>query len=970
MQAPNLLAMASYLLVISVIFLLVCFSVHPLEVGSLTSPLKPEIKRCDFASDFLFGASSAATQIEGSAKDGGRGPSIWDAFVRKYPGGLRDGSNKAIDSYRRYREDVKLLKDLGVDSYRFSISWTRILPNGSLSGGVNQEGIYHYNSLINELIKYGIKPFVTILHFDSPLALEKKYGGPLSRSFVDDFKDYTEILFRTFGDRVKNWITINEPLIVAKYGYDLGLPPQGRCTDRKTCRAGNSSTEPYIVAHNLLLAHATAFRLYSEKFQEKQGGQIGLTLLGEYYEPYSESSDDKAAAKRAMDFELGWFMEPLVYGDYPRIMREIVKDRLPTFSAEEKKLIQGSFDFIGINYYTSRYAKNIPIDLRATPISFSVDESVNITADKNGVLMGPRAEGTLFIYIYPQGLQKILEFIKKEYQNPTIYITENGVTEKRNDSLPINVALEDQHRINYVVQHLYHIRKAIENGVNVKGYFYWSIFDDFEWIDGYLARFGLYYIDYKNNLTRIPKDSLRWYKGCSRNTGLIIRCNFPSDFSFGASTAAAQIEGSTKEGGRGPSIWDAYLQKYPGVRDGSNLNTAIDSYKRYREDLKHLRDLGVDSYRFSISWTRILPRIKPFVTILHNDAPQALEEKYGGPLNRSFVGDFKDYVEILFRTFGDRVKNWITINEPQNYAKFGYDIGMAPQVRCSDRKICTAGNSATEPYIVTHNLLLAHATAFRLYREKFEAKQRGQIGLSFVAQYFEPYSESLDDIAAARRAMDFEFGWFVEPLVHGDYPRIMREIVKDRLPTFSAKEKNLIKGSFNFIGLNYYTSRYAKSIPINLRATPISYTTDEFVNITVEKNGVLIGPQAEGIGYIYKYPQGLQKMLEFIKQEYRNPNIYITENGLTEKRNDSLPVDMVLKDQHRIDNVIQHLQHIRKAIENGVKVKGYFYWSLFDDFEWGDGFIPRFGLYYIDYKNNLTRIPKDSVRWFQEFLKR
>ncbi|KAK2654906.1 hypothetical protein Ddye_014762 [Dipteronia dyeriana] len=141
----------------------------------------------------------------------------------------------------------------------------------------------------------------------------------------------------------------------------------------------------------------------------------------------------------------------------------------------------------------------------------------------------------------------------------------------------------------------------------------------------------------------------------------------------------------------------------------------------------------------------------------------------------------------------ETVKNWITINEPLNYAKFGYDIGMAPQVRCSDRKICKAGNSATEPYIVTHNLLLAHATAFRLDREKFQAKQRGRIGLSFVAQYFEPYSESLDDIAAARRAMDFELGWFVEPLVYGDYPRIMREIVKDRLPTFSAQEKKLIR---------------------------------------------------------------------------------------------------------------------------------------------------------------------------------
>ncbi|KAL5815000.1 hypothetical protein ACOSQ3_025799 [Xanthoceras sorbifolium] len=513
----------SPLLAISLIALLFSFSVKPL-VSSANSVLNLEelkIKRCDFASDFSFGAASAAAQIEGSVKYKGRGQSIWDAFFEKHPEGIHDENYRAIDSYRRYMEDLKLLKDLGVDSYRFSISWTRILPNGSLSGGVNREGIYHYNTLINQLIKYGIKPFVTMLHFDSPQALEEKYGGPLSRSFVDDFKDYAETCFRTFGDRVKNWITINEPLIVAQYGYDMGLPPQVRCSDRKTCKAGNSSTEPYIVAHNLLLAHASAFRLYKEKFQAKQGGQIGLSLLGQYYEPYSEESDDKAAAKRAMDFEIGWFVEPLVYGDYPRIMREIVKNRLPTFTAEEKKLIKGSFNFIGINYYTARYAKNIPIDLRATPISFTVDESVNLTVEKNGVLIGPQAKGSRFIYIYPQGLQKILEFMKKEYQNPTIYITENGVAEKRNDSFPVGMALKDQHRINYVVQHLYRVREAIENGVNVKGYFYWSLFDDFEYLAGYMARFGFYYIDYKNNLTRIPKDSVKWFKNFLKE-----KCNF------------------------------------------------------------------------------------------------------------------------------------------------------------------------------------------------------------------------------------------------------------------------------------------------------------------------------------------------------------------------------------------------------------------------------------------------------------
>ncbi|KAK3219062.1 hypothetical protein Dsin_013032 [Dipteronia sinensis] len=374
------------LLGISVLALILAFlSVQSLgssmNSGLRSQELKMKIRRCDFPSDFSFGASTAAAQ-----------------------------------------EDLKHLKDLGVDSYRFSISWTRILPNGSLSGGVNQAGINHYNSMIDELINYGIKPFVTILHYDAPQALEEKYGGPLSRSFVGDFKDYVEILFRTFGDRVKNWITINEPLNYAKFGYDIGIAPQVRCSDRKICKAGNSATEPYIVTHNLLLAHATAFRLYREKFQEKQRGQIGMSFVAQYFEPYSESLDDIAAARRAMDFELGWFVEPLVYGDYPRIMREIVKDRLPTFSAQEKKLIKGSFDFIGLNYYTSRYAKSIPINLPVTPISYTANEFVNITGNK---LRHTLAEGIGYIYKYPQGLQKILEFIKQEYRNPNIYITEN-----------------------------------------------------------------------------------------------------------------------------------------------------------------------------------------------------------------------------------------------------------------------------------------------------------------------------------------------------------------------------------------------------------------------------------------------------------------------------------------------------------------------------------------------------------------
>ncbi|KAE8686210.1 Beta-glucosidase 16 [Hibiscus syriacus] len=473
-----------------------------------------DVKRSDFPADFVFGVATAAAQIEGSPKSEGKGPSVWDQFQRQFPWKIADHStlDVAIDSYRRYKEDALALKYLGVDAYRFSIPWTRILPNGTLSGGINQKGIDHYNNLIDELIKIGVKPFVTLLHFDSPEALENMYGGFLNRNIVEDFKNYAEICFKTFGDRVKHWITVNEPFIIAKFGYTTGSAPPGRCSDRKQCPYGNSATEPYIAIHNLLLAHATAAKLYKEKYQEEQGGVIGMSNVAQYYEPYSNTLADKRAAKRAMDFDLGWYMEPLVQGKYPSIMKKMVKDRLPVFTKEEKKLVKGSFDFIGLNYYTSRYSKNIPTFPKGTPVSPFTDQHVNATVEKDGVLIGPKSEGSSYIYIYPKGLRKILKYVKKHYgEKIAIYISENGVTEKRNDTVLTKRVLNDQHRIEFVQKHLQEITKAIENGVNVKGYFYWSLFDDFEWTEGYGIRFGLYYVDFADNLKRIPKQSALWY---------------------------------------------------------------------------------------------------------------------------------------------------------------------------------------------------------------------------------------------------------------------------------------------------------------------------------------------------------------------------------------------------------------------------------------------------------------------------
>ncbi|PON72197.1 Glycoside hydrolase [Trema orientale] len=297
-----------------------------------------------------------------------------------------------------------------------------------------------------------------------------------------------------------------EPSIWDTYAAVPGKGAPGRCSLAPPfgpCPAGNSSIEPYIVGHNFILAHAAAAKLYKENYQAEQGGQIGIVVVGEFMEPLTDTEDDKAAAERYLDFLFGWHLEPLIFGDYPKSMREIVQVRLPTFTEEEKKLIKGSLDFIGVNYYTSRYAyKADPVE----PKHYLGDFLAKITT-RSG-----------YVYSYPIGLQKLLEFMKIKYENPTIYITENGIPEANMANRTVNEAVNDQFRIDFIRRHLHYTNQAIKNGVNVKGYFYWSLFDNFEWALGYTVRYGLYYIDYNDNLKRIPRKSALWFSNFLNDT--------------------------------------------------------------------------------------------------------------------------------------------------------------------------------------------------------------------------------------------------------------------------------------------------------------------------------------------------------------------------------------------------------------------------------------------------------------------
>ncbi|KAM1393315.1 hypothetical protein ACFX10_029125 [Malus domestica] len=472
------------------------------------------LNRSSFPSGFVFGSASASYQYEGAWDEGGKGPSIWDNFTHQYPEKIIDGSNGDVadDQYHRYKEDVKIMNDMGLDAYRFSISWSRLLPNGKLSGGVNKEGVQYYNNLINELLNKGVTPYATIFHWDLPQALEEEYGGFLNRQIVNHFRDYAELCFKLFGDRVKHWITLNEPYTFITFGYASGELAPGRCSawQNLNCTGGDSATEPYIVAHHFLLAHAHAVKVYKTKYQASQEGVIGITLATNWFVPVSNATRHRNAANRSLDFMFGWFMEPLTSGQYPHSMQVLVKERLPKFTQEESKLIKGSFDFVGMNYYTTHYSSDQPHNNSANA-SFLTDARVFESTELNGVPIGPPAASS-WLVIYPKGIREILLYAKHKYNNPLIYITENGLDEFDDPTLSLPQSLNDTHRIDYHYHHLDYLRKAINDGVNVKGYFAWSLLDNFEWASGYTLRFGFVYIDYNDGLKRHPKLSASWYK--------------------------------------------------------------------------------------------------------------------------------------------------------------------------------------------------------------------------------------------------------------------------------------------------------------------------------------------------------------------------------------------------------------------------------------------------------------------------
>ncbi|KAJ6156307.1 hypothetical protein N7497_005192 [Penicillium chrysogenum] len=437
-------------------------------------------------SDFLWGFATAAYQIEGGVNDDGRAPSIWDTFC-KIPGKIAGGGtgDVACDSYHRTHEDIALLKECGAQAYRFSLSWSRIIPLGGRNDPINKKGIEFYQKF-----------------------LDKRYGGPLNKEeFVADFARYARVVFEAFGSKVKHWITFNEPWCVSVLGYNNGSFAPGHTSDRIKSPVGDSSTEPWIVSHSLLVAHGAAVKIYRDEFKEQNGGEIGITLNGDWAEPWDpENPADVEACDRKIEFAISWFADPIYHGKYPDSMIKQLGDRLPTWTPEDIALVKGSNDFYGMNHYCANFIRAKTGEPDINDIAGNLEL---LLEDKNGVSVGPITQSP---WLRPSaiGFRKLLKWLSERYGYPKIYVTENGTSVLGENDMPLEELLNDEFRVQYFRDYIGAMADAYtHDGVNVRAYMAWSLMDNFEWAEGYETRFGVTFVDYENDQKRIPKKSAK-----------------------------------------------------------------------------------------------------------------------------------------------------------------------------------------------------------------------------------------------------------------------------------------------------------------------------------------------------------------------------------------------------------------------------------------------------------------------------
>jgi beta-glucosidase len=444
------------------------------------------VEPAPFPEEFLWGAAVSAYQVEGSPLADGAGASIWHRFSHT-PGRVHDGEtgDVACDLYRRYGGDVCLMRELGLTAFRFSVSWSRVLPEGR--GRVNRRGLDFYERLVDALLEERIRPVVTLFHWDLPAALDDR-GGWLNPDVADWFAEYGRVLFHALDDRVQMWTTLNEPWVVSDGGYLHGKLAPGHA----------SLFEAPIASHNLLRAHAAAVRAYRAEGRH----EVGLVVNLEPKYPASQKPEDLAATARADAYMNRQYLDPVFFGRYPEELREVFGEAWPDFPPGEVEAIREKIDFLGVNYYTRSVTKadSSGYPLRARPVH-----------QKHHTYTETNWE------VYPPGLTDTLLRVKERYGDIPLYVTENGCA-FYDPPTADGSTLEDPLRVDYLRQHLRAAQRALEQGVDLRGYFVWSLYDNFEWNHGYSRRFGIVHVDFRTQ-RRTPKASARFYADVIRTRG-------------------------------------------------------------------------------------------------------------------------------------------------------------------------------------------------------------------------------------------------------------------------------------------------------------------------------------------------------------------------------------------------------------------------------------------------------------------
>ncbi|KAM6983350.1 klotho [Tautogolabrus adspersus] len=849
-----------------------------------------------FPREFIWAVGTAAYQVEGAYEKDGKGPSIWDTFTR---GGTRIiKGDVGSDSYHNIQADIRAIKQLGVSHYRFSLSWSRIFPNGT-RGSYNEIGTNYYRTLIQRLKEISVQPIVTLYHWDLPDHLQQTLGGWSNPELVEIFKDYADFCFQTFGADVKYWITIDNPFVVARHGYGTEAVAPG---------IKNDPDLPFRVGHILLKAHAAAWHLYDRHYRPHQHGKLSMALASHWIKPSRTRLESLRECQCSLDHVLGWFARPLfVDGDYPPCMKARLGSRLPSFTEEEREQVRGAADFFALSYGAA-----LSFQLMEDSLKFGQQEDLD--------------------------LRMLLYWVNAEYNRPPIFVVQSGWyvlgSTKTEDS-----------------KHMYYIKRFIAGAlksividrVNVIGYTAWSLIDGFEWHREYEIRQGLYYVDFNtNNMKREPKTSATFYRNVIQKNGFPeppenrpAHGIFPCDFAWGVSANSIQVEIAPSQFAD-PSVYlwnisnNGELMRLEGLSAPPlRRNTHCADYATIRQQVDEIRQVGVNHFHFSLNWSALVPTgdvahpnttllgyyrcfthqlllasVTPVVTLWHHTrqgssmpAPLVAANKW---FNRETPEAFAEYARLCYRELGAHVKMWITLNEP---------------------------NDEVVSYQEGHEMLRAHALAWRAYDSEFRHAQGGQVSLVLHMDWLEPaVSFRREDVEPAKRVLDFIVGWFAEPIFgSGDYPLGMRSWLRQLnsldLPVFNEEDRQLVRGTYDFFAISHFSTK----LVTHTKEDSYTYTAMLEIQHMVDATWIMSSMPV--------VPWGLRKALNWVKEHYSDVPVYVMANGVQED-------PARFKDSLRVYYLYNYINEALKAYTlDGVNLKGYFAYALSDQRD------PGFGLY-------------------------